>query len=35
MLIAGLDNGASKVIGIEKMKKYVTGAMKRVENSSK
>jgi hypothetical protein len=33
MLSAGLDNEASKVIGIEKMKKYVTAARKRIEQS--
>lgn len=33
VLSAGLDNEASKVIGIEKMKKYVTVARKRIEQS--
>jgi hypothetical protein len=33
MLSAGLDSEASKVIGIEKMKKYVTAANKRIEAS--
>jgi len=33
MLQAGLDNGASSVIGVEKMKKYLTIAKKRIEQS--
>jgi len=33
MLQAGLDNGASSVIGIEKMKKYLTITKKRIEQS--
>ena len=33
ILQAGLDLGASKVIGIEKMKKYLTIAKKRIETS--
>ena len=31
MLAAGLDAGAKKVIGIEKEKKYLTTAKKRVQ----
>ena len=33
MLAAGLDNGASQVIGIEKQKKYLTIAKKRIESA--
>ena len=33
MLQAGLDNGASSVIAVEKMKKYLTIARKRIEAS--
>ena len=31
MLVAGLDHGASKVIGIEKEAKYLKSARKRIE----
>lgn len=33
MLQAGLDHGASKVIGIEKVKKYLTTARKRIQGT--
>jgi hypothetical protein len=33
MLQAGLDNGASSVIGVEKIKKFLTIAEKRIEQS--
>jgi hypothetical protein len=33
MLQAGLDCGAAKVIGIDKVKKYLATAKRRIENS--
>jgi len=32
MLVAGLDHGASRVIGIEKEKKYLAIAKRRIVN---
>jgi hypothetical protein len=34
MLLAGLDHGASKVIGIDRVPKYLRVARKRVEDPS-